>query len=140
LTVTTIPRRVQLRRTKGWRLPEGAISCARPSRWGNTYVVGEPMWMMWSCESHGSVGHYQRPTVWAEQSRETLITPELAVEMFRHDLEGSLTPWKDEHPGDAAYREELVAALEALRGHDLACFCDLDEPCHVDVVLEFANR
>lgn len=29
--------RIQLRRTKGYRKPEGAIVVARPSRWGNPY-------------------------------------------------------------------------------------------------------
>ena len=27
-----------------------------------------------------------------------------------------------------------------LRGKDLACWCDLDQPCHADVLLEAANR
>lgn len=27
-----------------------------------------------------------------------------------------------------------------LRGHDLACWCPLDKPCHADVLLELANR
>lgn len=35
------PVRVQQRRTRGWRRPPGAVSVARPSRWGNPYVVGE---------------------------------------------------------------------------------------------------
>jgi Domain of unknown function (DUF4326) len=35
------PKRVQLRRTKGWRKPEGAIVVARPSKWGNAFTVGE---------------------------------------------------------------------------------------------------
>jgi len=26
-----------------------------------------------------------------------------------------------------------------LRGHDLACWCPLDQPCHADVLLELAN-
>lgn len=35
------PQRIQLRRTKGWRKPEGAVVVARPSRWGNPYRVGD---------------------------------------------------------------------------------------------------
>ena len=34
------PKRIQLKRTKGWRKPEGAVSVARPSKWGNPYKVG----------------------------------------------------------------------------------------------------
>jgi hypothetical protein len=35
-----VPRRVQLRRTKGWRKPAGAVVVSRPSKWGNPYRVG----------------------------------------------------------------------------------------------------
>jgi hypothetical protein len=39
----TTPKRVQQRRgIKGWRKPEGAISVARPHKWGNPFVVGTP--------------------------------------------------------------------------------------------------
>lgn len=34
------PQRIQLRRTKGWRMPANTISVARPSMWGNPYRVG----------------------------------------------------------------------------------------------------
>ncbi|GAB2677627.1 DUF4326 domain-containing protein [Thalassiella azotivora] len=37
--MTTTPRRIQLRRTKGWRKPKGAVVVARPTRWGNPWVV-----------------------------------------------------------------------------------------------------
>jgi hypothetical protein len=30
-----MPERIQLRRTKGWRKPEGVVVVARPSKWGN---------------------------------------------------------------------------------------------------------
>jgi hypothetical protein len=36
------PKRIQLSRQRGWRLPLGARSVARPSRYGNPYVVGAP--------------------------------------------------------------------------------------------------
>jgi Domain of unknown function (DUF4326) len=35
-----MPGRIQLRRTKGWRKPEGAVVVARPSRWGNPFRIG----------------------------------------------------------------------------------------------------
>lgn len=33
--------RVQQRRTRGWRKPEGAVCVSRPSRWGNPFTVAE---------------------------------------------------------------------------------------------------
>lgn len=35
-----MPERIQLRRTRGWRLPPNAVSVARPTRWGNPFAVG----------------------------------------------------------------------------------------------------
>ena len=42
------------------------------------------------------------------------------------------------------FREEMpdfakLAYRQELRGKNLACFCDLDQPCHADVLLEIAN-
>jgi hypothetical protein len=34
------PKRIQLRRTKGWRIPAGAVIVDRRTRWGNPYLVG----------------------------------------------------------------------------------------------------
>lgn len=38
-----IPKRIQLRRTKGWRLPENTVVVGRPSKWGNPYKVREDL-------------------------------------------------------------------------------------------------
>jgi hypothetical protein len=53
---------------------------------------------------------------------------------------------RDRTQAVALYREWLVWQLERfphyldeLRGRDLMCWCPLDEPCHVDVLLEIAN-
>jgi hypothetical protein len=33
------PKRIQRKRTKGWRMPEGAVYVGRPTRWGNPFIV-----------------------------------------------------------------------------------------------------
>src|SRR5690348_3995079 len=33
------PRRIQRKRTKGWRMPEGAVYVGRGTRWGNPFVL-----------------------------------------------------------------------------------------------------
>jgi hypothetical protein len=35
------PKRIQRERTKGWRMPQGAIYVGRPSKWGNTWKVDD---------------------------------------------------------------------------------------------------
>lgn len=49
-----------------------------------------------------------------------------------------------ESPADAVqmFRDFIFpfdADLSELRGKDLACWCALDQPCHADVLLEWAN-
>jgi hypothetical protein len=38
---TVRAKRIQRRRTKGWRMPPGAVYVGRPSRWGNPWRVGD---------------------------------------------------------------------------------------------------
>lgn len=35
-----MPRRIQRHRTKGWRMPPGAVYVGRPTMWGNRYQIG----------------------------------------------------------------------------------------------------
>jgi hypothetical protein len=35
------PQRIQRKRTKGWRMPENAVSVCRPGKWGNPWRVSE---------------------------------------------------------------------------------------------------
>ena len=34
------PKRIQRKRTKGWRMPPNTINVTRPSKYGNPFVVG----------------------------------------------------------------------------------------------------
>lgn len=36
-----MPKRIQLSRRKGWRMPEGAVKVDRSTRWGNPYQAGK---------------------------------------------------------------------------------------------------
>lgn len=110
---TAAPKRIQLRRTKGWRKPEGAIVVARPSKWGNPWVLCDPFK---HCDHE-----YCEPVV------------ELVISHYRAGVLGYPEFGDPPVPDAATVRREL-------RGHDLACWCPLDEPCHADVLLELANE
>jgi hypothetical protein len=56
----------------------------------------------------------------------------LAVDDFRRMFEGA-------HPTEAAAYPPIDEIRAALAGHDLACWCPLDGPCHADVLLDVAN-
>lgn len=36
-----MPKRIQRRRTKGWRMPPGVVYVGRPTKWGNPWIVGD---------------------------------------------------------------------------------------------------
>lgn len=56
-----MPKRIQRKRTAGWRMPEGAVYVGRPSKWGNPFAPqAEPaycpkaksMLMEWAADVH----------------------------------------------------------------------------------------
>lgn len=123
------PKRIQLRRTKGWRKPEGAVVVARPSKWGNPFRAKRKGGFQWVEDSAGRgwgslICSTDREGVRLEMVRRS-------VELF----EVHIGPM-----GNYEYDDARLAEMRAkLRGHDLACRCPLDEPCHADVLLRLAN-
>jgi hypothetical protein len=83
-------KRIQRKRTKGWKMPPNTIYVGRPTKWGNPYqgLSEIPMYREW-------------------------------------------------------VKDEIKAGrlnIRELRGHNLACWCPLDAPCHADILLEIANQ
>ena len=112
------PQRIQLRRTKGWRKPEGVINVARPGKYGNPFKVLDCM----------EAGYASNP----------IEAHRLCVAAFSDWLNGD--PWAaGASPDWPERRLALLEAIPELRGHDLACWCPLDRPCHADVLLKLAN-
>jgi hypothetical protein len=110
------PKRIQLRRTKGWRKPAGVVVVSRPSKWGNPWKV---------YRRAGSWGVLGRGDWTSSEEWTKADAASYAVELFR-----SL------HPG-TTYADHDIR--NALAGRDLACWCPLNQPCHADVLLEVAN-
>jgi hypothetical protein len=48
------PKRIQRKRTKGWRMPEGAVYVGRPSRWGNPFSIKG-----WNCTPETAVKQFR---------------------------------------------------------------------------------
>jgi hypothetical protein len=93
----TTPRRVQLRRIKDWRKPEGSIVVTRWSKWANPFIIGEA----------------------------GIPDAKSALKLYRMFMR---------FPGNL-----LIGLLPELRGHELVCYCQPDQPCHSDVLIELAN-
>lgn len=107
-----MPKRIQRKRTKGWKMPENTIYVGRPTMWGNPFTGDNA----------------------ADKYR-------IAVSSFPVSQE-TLADWK----ANGGRADMLIAlagrvrpVLDKLRGHNLACWCALDKPCHVDILLEIVN-
>lgn len=116
-------RRIQRKRTTGWRMPEGAVYVGRPSKWGNPFVA-----------------HSDRSDRYPNGYP---MSPEVVVQLFRKNAEEDGAwfpqplPWpKGKIPARMTTIEDV---RRELHGKDLACWCPLDQPCHADVLLEWAN-
>jgi Domain of unknown function (DUF4326) len=103
------PTRIRMSRAKGWRLPEGAVSVARPGPLGNPLVVGK----------YGDAAK--------------CVTGYAAI------LAGFWPGGAIEQSECRASRAAALSRLDELRGKTLACWCALDKPCHANVLLLLAN-
>lgn len=41
MDVSKIPKRIQLKRMKGWRMPPNTVVVSRPTKWGNPFTLGD---------------------------------------------------------------------------------------------------
>jgi len=110
-----MPVRVQLSRRKGWRMPPNTVSVARPTKWGNPFVVGcNPSQFSAALPSHcDSVAE--------------------AVQHYRYFAQ----TWID------LTRGNWVSALRGMNLACWCPLTDKDGnrvPCHADVLLELANK
>jgi hypothetical protein len=126
-----MPQRIQLKRTKGWRLPPNCVAVARPTVFGNPFTVAAAREA--GCGTHNPDGTR------ASEAESTRRLAEWCVSLFRRWLS---VPNQMDYVGPVAElrKAKLLARLPELRGKDLACWCKPGEPCHADVLLELANR
>lgn len=116
------PRRVQLSRAKGWKMPPNTVKVDRTTTWGNPYKAGDFI----------SKGPRAGITI-----RDTAH----AVEYFRYWAEEAIAgrAFPQDDGGPAPTAEQVRASMETIRGKNLACWCKPGQPCHADVLIELAN-
>jgi hypothetical protein len=133
------PKRIQRKRTKGWKMPEGAVYVGRPTVFGNPAIIekNRDRFAVWGGDVGPRIGtattmQYAR---WLAVGhfRVWLTSPEGVVTVTDFgNVERPSYAYCDDH-------RQLHARLHELHGRDLACWCPLDQPCHADVLLEIAN-
>lgn len=100
-----MPQRIRRQRTKGWRMPEGAVYVGRGSDWGNPYVVGAQVMI-------------ETPSIFVPPAERTNavycygpeITPQIAVLLFRVWVSDRLdVHFERTQDADTWYQEEVDA-------------------------------
>jgi hypothetical protein len=111
------PRRLQLRRTKGWRMPANTRKVDRTTLFGNPFLAAD----------HGPAGALALYRAWITGRRLNAgVRPQTRQQLARR-------------------RQDILRALPTLRGKNLACWCPLPtdggfDTCHAALLLELANR
>lgn len=108
-------KRIQRSRKKGWRMPEGAVYVGRPTKYGNPWRI------------EYTPKHW--PVPW---------------EVVRDTPDGKVCFGGFGTAEDARYYAvwgyRSVTDIESFRaelaGHDLACWCPLDQPCHANALID----
>src|ERR1700677_2858009 len=125
----TVPQRLRLSRAKGFRLQQqhpGARNVARPSMFGNPFVVGTTT-----------------PTNWHEPFAAIPVRDRAhAVQLLRDYLDwrraqcNQKAGWHSSIGPNFPWEAQI---RRVLTGRDLACWCAPGEPCHADLLIEIAN-
>lgn len=109
--------RIQLQRTKGWKMPDGAKKVDRSTRWGNPFKIGSQFAMI--------------PTEGQDLGVEGMMIVELNRDISVA-LHRAWLPVKIE--ADPDYLDGLRDARH------LACWCGSVQQCHADALIEILNR
>ena len=116
------PVRIQRKRTKGWRMPENTVYVGRGSKWGNPFKIYKDKMNSTALPWGWRVYDKGRPLRFFSE----LSAIHQSIRQYKRWLKIKIKSGE--------------LNLSELKGKNLACWCKLDEPCHADVLLEFANK
>jgi hypothetical protein len=108
------PHRVQLKRDRGWKMPENTVKVDRTTRFGNPFTEDrygrEPAVILFRRWLNGELG---------DAEIKERYPPVIATHLLSR-------------------RHGIRALIATLHGKNLACWCPHDGPCHADILLELA--
>ena len=105
-------KRIQRKRTKGFKMPENTIYVGRPTKWGNPFLVSE-------LGAKEAVLRY----------RECILNNAMVyrwIDEIQASIEFDRFKWMSEN-------------IKTLQGKNLACFCSISCECHADTLLELCQ-
>jgi hypothetical protein len=119
------PKRIQLRRIKGWKKPENTTVVTRNTRWGNPYVIGK------DGTREQCVGQFQAMLLGRllpEGGTQAYLNNIVTIQRARSELRGKNL---------ACFCRLCPAHAD---GKPLGVECSDCAGCHSDVLLRWANE
>jgi hypothetical protein len=123
-----MPKRIQRKRTKGWRTPVDAIYVGRPTVFGNPFI-----------ECTGRDGSTSIAVLDGNVCVLHIKKPCGSVADYYRDFVLGRLPSIRGIRGLTDQARNIRRKLVELKGWDLVCWCKPGEACHADVLLELAN-
>lgn len=122
-------KRITRSRKRGWKMPDNTVYVGRPTKWGNPFKLVDGT-IFYFCVNRTILN----PWIIYDHVKDDYTLEDL---LYFYDLwiRGLLT--KDIGLPDPPV-EILTKML--LQNKDLACWCPLDQPCHVDVLIKLFNE
>ena len=125
------PKRIQRKRTKGWRMPENTVDVGRPYKWSNPMkIINDIIYI--------DTGY----KILVKLDRWQILEEDANIFDMLHFFYGMLTDFPFEKNTDLWHWQNHFKKLDLseLKGKNLACWCPLDRPCHADILSEIANK
>lgn len=121
-------KRIQRMRTRGWRMPEGAVYVGRPSKWGNPYLLFDVIRRFPSLDEDQCAGFVVNE--FRDLVRAGTITDALPA----------LQPGSPRVLRTYTYPSVVEVRAGLRDATALACWCPLEQPCHADVLIELLEH
>ena len=104
-------KRIQRKRSKGWKSPDNCKYVGRPGKFGNPFIVSDELTALEATNRY----------------KECILNNTMVYYYF-DEIQASLM---------FEYFKYISENINDLKHYDcLSCFCSIDNPCHVDVLIE----
>lgn len=123
-TKMKIPDRIQRKRTPGWKNPPNTLYCGRGSKYGNPVKsIANEIFI--------DISYLGIEQKWAYYSDGDIDD---VLFIYNHLLNG--TKFSNRHLKYWSYHFSYINFKYLLKYDHLSCWCPLDKPCHVDIIIK----
>lgn len=149
-----MPKRIQRKRTKGWKMPPNCVYVGRPTIFGNPFQADDPEYAVAAFRLYANCSVLETEFGFIGPHRANIdgslpMAVQIGVTRSHGKNNGRDKPFL--FVPTTGFETPLMMvmcpnipglqkAIAQLRGKDLACWCPVDQPCHADVLIELANN